>query len=78
VLDHVQQRRDDPQVARDRSLERQQREDPLVDLEIAAVEPVVVLHDDRGELDVLVLERFEHALEGRSDHVESAERLLLE
>ena len=43
VLDHVQQRRDGPQVAGHRRLQREQREDPLVDLEEAAVDPVVVV-----------------------------------
>ena len=42
VLDHVQQRGHDAQVAGHRRLKREQRQDPLVDLEIAAVDPVVV------------------------------------
>ena len=78
VLDEVQQRRDQPQVARHRRLARQQREDALMDLEIAAVEAVVVHDDHRGELDVLVLERLEHAVELLEDHVDPAERGLLE
>ena len=74
----MQQRRHDPQVAGHRRLQREQREDPLVDLQVAAVEPVVVGDDDRGELDVLVLERLQRAVQRRHDHVERAERLLLE
>ena len=63
VLDDVQQRGDDPQVAGDGRLQREQREDPLVDLEVAAVDAVVVGDDDRRELDVLVLERLDHAVD---------------
>ena len=74
----MQQRRDGPQVAGDRRLQREQRQDPLVDLEEAAVDPVVVVDDDRRELDVLVLERLQRAVERRHHQVERAERLLLE
>ena len=42
VLDHVQQRGDEAQVAGHGRLERQQREDPLVDLQVAPVDAVVV------------------------------------
>ena len=55
--------------------QRQQREDPLVDLEVAAVDAVVVGDHHLGELDVLVLERLERAVELLDDHVEPAERL---
>ena len=78
MLDQVQQRRDQPQVAGNRRLPGEQREDALVDLEIAPVEAVVVEDHDRGELDVLVLERLEHAVELLDDHVDPAERGLLE
>ena len=78
MLDQVQQRRDQPQVAGDRRLPRQQREDALVDLQVAPVEAVVVEDDDRGELDVLVLERLEHAVELLEDHVDPAQRRFLE
>ena len=74
----MQERGDDPQVAGHRRLEREQREDPLVDLQVAAVDPVVVLDDDRRELDVAVLERLERAVERRHDQVERAQRLRLE
>src|SRR5688500_3570979 len=62
VLDHVQERGDDPQIARDRRLQGQQRENPLLDLQIAPVDAVVVMDDDRRELDVLMLERLERAV----------------
>ena len=78
VLDHVQQRRHDAQVARHRRLQGEQREDPLVDLEVAAVDPVVVGDHDRRELDVAVVQRLERAVQRRDHQVERAERLLLE
>ena len=78
MLDDVQQRRDEPQVTRDRRLEREQRQDPLVDLEVAAVDAVVVGDHERRELDVLVLERLERAVELLDDQVEPAERARLE
>ena len=59
----VQQRGDEPQVAGDRRLAREHRQDPLVDLEVAAVDAVVVGDDDLGQLDVLVLERLGDAVE---------------
>ena len=75
---HVQQRRDDPQVGRDRCLAREQRQDPLVDLQVAPVDPVVVGDDHPGQLDVLVGDRLERAVELRDDDVHPPERLLLE
>ena len=78
VLDHVQQRGDDAEVGRDGRLQRQQGENPLLDLQVAPVDAVVVVDDDRGELDVLVLERLERAVERGDDEVDPAERLLFE
>ena len=75
MLDHVQQRRDEPQVAGDRRLQGEQREDPLVDLQVAPVDAVVVGDHHLRELDVLVLERLEHAVELLDDQVEAAERV---
>jgi hypothetical protein len=49
-----------------------------VDLEVAAVDAVVVRDDDRGELDVAVMERLERAVERGDDEVERTERLGLE
>jgi hypothetical protein len=74
----VQQRGDDAQVGRYRRLTREQRKDPLVDLEVAAVDAVVVGRDHAGELDVLVADRLERPIELRDDQVEAAQRLLLE
>ena len=68
----------DAQVGRDGRLQGQQGEDPLLDLQIAPVDAVVVMDDDRRELDVLVLERLERAVERRDDEVDPAERLHLE
>jgi hypothetical protein len=73
VLDHVQQRRYGPQIRGHRSLKREEGEDPLLDLEIAPVDPVVVLDDDRGELDVPSLQCLERPVERRYDQVETAE-----
>ncbi len=78
VLDEVQQRRDDPQVAGDRRLAGEQRQHALVDLEVAPVDAVVVGDDDRRELGVAVREGLERRVEDPDDHVEPAERLLLE
>ncbi len=75
MLDHVQQRRHQPQVAGDRRLQRQQREDALVDLQVAAVDAVVVGDHHLRELDVLVLQRLEHAVELLDDQIEPAERV---
>ncbi len=78
VLDHVQQRRHQPQVAGHGRLQRQQREDALVDLQVAPVDAVVVGDHHLRELDVLVVERLEHAVELLDDQVEAAERVGLE
>ena len=59
VLQHVQQGRDQPQVGRHRRLRRQQRDQALVHLQVAAVDAVVVGDDDLGQLDVLVLDRLQ-------------------
>ena len=74
----MQQRRHDPQVGRDRGLEGQQRQDPLVHLEVATVDEVVVGHDHAGQLDVLVPDRLQRPVERRDDQVEAAEGLDLE
>src|SRR3954454_18896251 len=49
-----------------------------MDLQVAPVEPIVVEDHDRGELDVLVVERLHRAVERADDEVERAERLRLE
>ncbi len=78
AADDVQQRGDDAQIAGDRSLAGEQRENALVDLEVAAVDPVVVGDDHPGELDVLVADRLQRAVKLADDQVEAAERLSLE
>ena len=78
MLDHVQQRRDQAQVARDRRLQREQREDALVDLQVAPVDAVVVGDHHLRELDVLVVERLQHAVELLDDQVQAAERVRFE
>ena len=74
----MQQRGDEAQVAGDGGLQGEQREDPLVDLQVAPVDAVVVGDHHLGELDVLVVERLEHAVELLDDDVEAAEGALLE
>ena len=73
VLDHVQQRRDQAQVAGDGRLQGEQREDALVHLQVAPVDAVVVGDHHLRELDVLVAQRLEHAVELLDDQVEAAE-----
>ena len=75
VLDHVQQRRHEAQVAGHRRLEGEQRQDALVHLEVAAVDAVVVGDHHARQLDVLVLDGLERAVERLGHHVEAAERL---
>ena len=78
VLHHVQQRGDDAQVAGHRRLQGQQRQDALLDLQVAAVDAVVVGDHHRGQLDVLVLNRFERPVERAHHQVEAAEGLNFE
>ena len=78
VLDQMQQRGYEPQVAGNRSLQCEQRQDPLMDLEVAAVNPVVVIDHEGRQLNVLVLERFHHAVDLLDNEVKRAERLLFE
>src|SRR4051812_9118980 len=66
------------QIARHWRLQCEQREDALVDLEIATVDSIIVLDDERRELDVLVMQRLDRAVERRRHEVERPERLLLE
>ena len=79
VLDHVQQRGDEAQVAGHRRLEREQRQDALVHLEVAAVDAVVVGDHHAGQLDVAGAATVSSARSERlADQVEPAERLRLE
>jgi hypothetical protein len=74
----VEQGGDEAQVAGHGRLQGKERQDGLVDLHVATVDAVVVGHDHGGELDVLLLDRLEHAVERADDEVEAAERLLLQ
>jgi hypothetical protein len=47
-------------------------------LQVATVDAVVVEHDQRGQLDVLVMKRLHRPIQGRDDEVQRPERLLLE
>ena len=78
VLHDVEQGGDQPQVPRHGRLQRQQRQHALVDLEVAAVDAVVVRDDHARQLDVLLLDGLERAVERLDHHVEAAERLHLE
>ena len=49
-----------------------------MDLQVAAVDAVVVGDDDLGQLDVLVLDRLQRPLERGADQVEAAEGARLE
>src|SRR5437588_830116 len=75
VLDRVKQRRDQPQVTRHGGLQCEQREDSLVHLQIAPVDPVVVGDHHLGELHVLVLERLEDAVQLLYDQIQPSERM---
>jgi hypothetical protein len=73
----VQQRRVDPQVTRERRLEGQQRQQALVHLDVACVDPGIVSDDDLGELDVMVAERLKRAVDLSHGEIEAPERLAL-
>ena len=49
-----------------------------MDLQVAAVDPVVVGDDQLRQLDVLVLDRLQGAVEGGDDQVEAAQGARLE
>src|SRR3954447_9119039 len=78
VLHHVKQRGDQPQVGGDGRLRREQRQDGLVDLQVAAVDDVVVGDHELGELDVLMMDRLDRAVQGRDHQIEALERPSLE
>ena len=78
AADDVQQRRDDPQISRDRRLAREQPHRTLVYLKVAPVDPVVVGDDRCGQLDILEADRLERAVQLLPGHVQTAKRVLLE
>ena len=55
---------------RDRRLKGEQREQALVDLDVATVDPGVFGDDDRGVVDVLVAERRKRSVELSGDQIE--------
>ena len=73
VLHHVQEGGDQAQVGGHGRLGREQRQDRLVDLQVAAVDHVVVGDHQLGQLDVLVLDRLDGALERRDHQVEAVQ-----
>ena len=78
AADDVQQRRDDPQISRDRRLAREQPHRTLVYLQVAPVDPVVVADDHCGQLEILEADRLERAVELLRGHVQTAKRVPLE
>jgi len=77
-VDQVQHGGDDAQVAGDGSLQGQQREHALMDLEVATVDAVVVGDDEVGEHDVDARHRIQYAVELAENHVQRSERAELE
>ena len=73
VLHHVQKRGDQAQVSGHRRLGGEEGEDRLVDLQVAAVDHVVVGDHQLGQLDVLVLDGLDGALERRDHQVEAVQ-----
>src|SRR5437763_911769 len=57
---------------------RPEGHDPLVDLQIAPVDPVVVGHGDGRQLRVLVADRLLRVIQLAHDHVERLDRLPLQ
>jgi len=74
----MQQRRDQPQVTRDRGLQRKQRQHALIDLEVAAVDAVVVRDHQGAELHVLLLKRLRHAFHLPHDDTQRVKRRVLQ
>ena len=65
----LQQRQDEPKVARDRRLAREQQLDPLLDLEVLRVDVVVERDHLVGELDVLGADGLDGAAERAEDEL---------
>ncbi len=74
----MQQGGHEAQVSRHRRLQREQREDALVYLQVAPVDAIVIGDHHLGQLDVLVVERLEHAVELLDHDVDAAEGVLFE
>jgi NADH dehydrogenase/NADH:ubiquinone oxidoreductase subunit G len=78
VLDHMQQRRDQPEVAGHWRLERQQRQNALMHLEVAAVDAVVVGDHNPRQLHVVIEHRLKRSVQGGNHEFEPAQRVALE
>ena len=63
AADDVQQRRDGPQISRDRRLAREQPQRTVVYLHVAPVDPVVVGDDRGGQLNILEADRLERSVQ---------------
>ena len=74
----MQQRGHQPQVAGDRALAREQAEDALVHVEVAAVDAVVALDHHHRQLRVAVEHRLDRLVERGAGEVDRGERLLLQ
>jgi len=74
----VQQRGNDPQIARDRRLTREHRQDALLDVQRSPFDPVTVGDRHPGQLDVLVDRGFHRAIECLDHDLEPIESLALE
>jgi hypothetical protein len=78
TAEDVQQRCDDPQVAGDRRLAREQRQHALVNLQVPPVDPVIIGDHHPGQLDIPVADRLERPVGLIDHHLETPERLALE
>ena len=74
----VQQRRDDPQISRDRRLACEHREDALLNPQRALVDSFAVGDRDACQFDVLVDDRLHHSVERPDHQLEATESLMLE
>ncbi len=74
----MEQRCEEPQVTGDRSLPGQQRKHPLMDLQVHAVDPVIVGDHQLGEFEILVGERLQRPVEGADDEFDPFQRVALE
>ncbi len=74
----MEHRRHQPQVARDRALSGQQVEHALVDVEVAAVDAIVVVDHHHGELLVAHQDGLDRLVQRCARQLEGGERLVLE
>ncbi len=65
----VHQRGNEPQVAGDRRLTREQRQDALLNVKAAPFDPVPIGDGHSRQLDVLVFDRFQRSVERLAHHL---------